>query len=227
MSPAGRFIATYILAVLSLLTIAGALARDPSTVPALAGCFAGIAGIIIAMDWAARRGAGDELGEPSDDHLRTPPAHPARGLPRLPRTLVGIMPAEPAKRAMSAEHKAALAEGREQGRAVRSYLEALEANRPKRGRKRTAETITKRLSRIEHELEGADAVRRLTLVQERLDLQDELETLGQESNLEEVEQAFIEAAAPYGARKGISYAAWREAGVSAAVLRQAGITRAT
>src|SRR5689334_9539098 len=39
-------------------------------------------------------------------------------------------------RAMSDEHKAALAEGRAQGRAVRLYLEALEANKPKRGRKR-------------------------------------------------------------------------------------------
>lgn len=40
---------------------------------------------------------------------------------------------------MSDQHKAALAEGREQGRAVQRYLEALEQNRPKRGRKRTRE----------------------------------------------------------------------------------------
>jgi len=36
------------------------------------------------------------------------------------------------KPAMSAGHKAALAAGREEGRAVRRYLEVLEANRPKR-----------------------------------------------------------------------------------------------
>ena len=36
---------------------------------------------------------------------------------------------------MSDAHKEALAEGREQGRAVRRYLEALEANKPRRGRK--------------------------------------------------------------------------------------------
>ena len=47
------------------------------------------------------------------------------------------------QRAMSDEHKAALAEGREQGRVVRRYLEALESSRPKRGRRRTPETITK------------------------------------------------------------------------------------
>ena len=33
---------------------------------------------------------------------------------------------------MSAEHKRALAQGREQSRVVRNYLEALEQNRPKR-----------------------------------------------------------------------------------------------
>lgn len=38
---------------------------------------------------------------------------------------------------MSDDHKAALAEGRAQGRAVRAYLEGLEASKPRRGRKRT------------------------------------------------------------------------------------------
>ena len=53
-----------------------------------------------------------------------------------------------ARRPMSDEHKAALAEGRNQGRAVRGYLEALEAHKPKRGRKRTPDSIKKRLERI-------------------------------------------------------------------------------
>ena len=34
-------------------------------------------------------------------------------------------------RNMTDQHKAALAEGRNQGRAVRNYLEALEAHKPK------------------------------------------------------------------------------------------------
>ncbi len=50
------------------------------------------------------------------------------------------------QRTMSDEHKAALAEGREQGGVVRRYLEALESHRPKRGRKRTPESIAKRLA---------------------------------------------------------------------------------
>ena len=52
------------------------------------------------------------------------------------------------KTAMSDAHKAALAQGRAAGnRAVRNYLEALEAHKPKRGRKRTPDSIKKRLRR--------------------------------------------------------------------------------
>jgi hypothetical protein len=74
------------------------------------------------------------------------------------------------QRSMSDEHKAALAEGREQGRVVRQYLEALESHRPKRGRKRTPGTITKRLGVIEDQLAGADPLSRLHLVQKKMDL---------------------------------------------------------
>ena len=49
------------------------------------------------------------------------------------------------RRTMSDEHKAALAEGREQGRVVRRYLEALVSHRPSRGRRRTPDSITKRV----------------------------------------------------------------------------------
>ena len=53
------------------------------------------------------------------------------------------------KTPMSAEHKAALAKGREEGRIVRQYLEALESTKPRRGRKRTPDSIRKRLATIE------------------------------------------------------------------------------
>ena len=78
------------------------------------------------------------------------------------------------QRRMSDEHKAALAEGRGQGRIVRRYLEALESHRPKRGRKRTPETIAKRLAAIDERLATADPLGRLQLVQERMDLEREL-----------------------------------------------------
>src|SRR5438067_3615956 len=77
------------------------------------------------------------------------------------------MPAKKASRSMSAAHKAALAEGRSQGRAVRVYLEALQANKPKRGRKRTPDSIKKRLASIDAELQSADPLRSLNLRQER------------------------------------------------------------
>ena len=130
-----------------------------------------------------------------------------------------------ARTPMSAAHKQALAEGREQGRAVRRYLEALEAHKPKRGRKRTPDSIQKRLAAIDEKLAGADALTKLQLRQERIDLEVELETMGEKVDLSDLEAAFVEAAAGYGARKGISYEVWRASGVSADVLRRAGIAR--
>jgi hypothetical protein len=131
------------------------------------------------------------------------------------------------KSPMSDEHKAALAEGRNQGRAVRRYLEALEENRPKRGRKRTEESVARDLARTEEELDTADALRRLELIQRRLDLQVELERMGTTVDLSALETEFVAVAKGYAERKQISYEAWREAGVSAATLKAAGITRST
>jgi hypothetical protein len=126
---------------------------------------------------------------------------------------------------MSDGHKLALAEGRDQGRGVRLYLEALEKNRPKRGRKRTPDSITRRLDTIEQRLVDADPLTRLHLIQERINLQDELDTLKAKTDLTQLEEGFIAAAKSYGQRKGISHSAWRSLGVPADVLRKAGITR--
>lgn len=126
---------------------------------------------------------------------------------------------------MSDDHKAALAEGRNQGRGVRRYLEALDTHKPKRGRKRTPDSIQKRLDRIDVELAAAEPLKRLQLIQERLDLKAELETAGDKVDLTELEQEFVDAAGAYSTRKKISYAAWRELGVEAAVLKRAGIRR--
>ena len=125
------------------------------------------------------------------------------------------------------QHKAALAEGRNQGRAVRRYLEALETHKPKRGRKRTTESVRRRLDRIDVELPSADPLKRLQLIQERLDLTAELEVADTKVDLTGLEAEFVSAAADYSARKGISYAAWRELGVEAAVLKRAGISRSS
>jgi hypothetical protein len=126
---------------------------------------------------------------------------------------------------MSDEHKQALAEGRSQGRAVRHYLEAIEDSKPKRGRKRTPESIEKRIVAIGEALPGASPVQKLELVQEKINLEAELNSAGAEVDLGDLETAFVEAAAAYGERKGISYRAWRSVGVPAAVLKRAGIAR--
>lgn len=128
-------------------------------------------------------------------------------------------------RTMSDEHKAALAEGRAQGRAVRLYLEALEANKPKRGRKRTAESVQKRLDRVNAELVSADPLKRLQLTQEQLDLEAELAAGTSTVDISALEKDFIASAASYASRKGISYGAFRSVGVTPAVLRAAGISR--
>ncbi|MFM7508919.1 MAG: hypothetical protein ACKO5A_05165, partial [Actinomycetota bacterium] len=108
-----------------------------------------------------------------------------------------------------------------------NYLEALERNRPKRGRKRTPDSINKRLSTIDSQLATADVVKRLALVQERLDLLAELDRLGDQEDISVAEAEFVEVAAAYSERKGISYSAWREIGVSAAVLKAAGVSRSS
>jgi hypothetical protein len=128
---------------------------------------------------------------------------------------------------MSDEHKTALAEGRDQGRAVRRYLEALEANKPRRGRRRSPESIGKRLEAIENDLPTADPLKRLHLIQERIDLQAALEASEAGTDLADLEAQFVAVAAGYGERKDITYAAWRELGVPAPVLAQAGISRTT
>jgi hypothetical protein len=126
---------------------------------------------------------------------------------------------------MTAAHKAALARGREEGRAVRRYLEAIELHRPRRGRKRTPDSIKRRLASVNERLASADALSRLHLLQERADLEAELDRVGTNDNLATLEKAFVKVAKAYGKRKGIGYNAWRASGVSAAALQRAGITR--
>jgi hypothetical protein len=126
---------------------------------------------------------------------------------------------------MTDEHKAALAQGRVEGRAVREYLESLRANKPRRGRKRTPDTIKARLSAIDKELVDADPLGELKLRQERRNLEVELRARTSGFDHNAIEKAFISVAKSYGERQGISYSAWREVGVDAAVLKKAGITR--
>ena len=104
-------------------------------------------------------------------------------------------------------------------------MEALEAHKPKRGRKRTSEGIETRLEAIEEQIAYADPLTRVHLVQERMNLEAELANKEESVDLEALEEGFVEAARSYGERKGITYAAWRAAGVDANTLRRAGVPR--
>jgi hypothetical protein len=126
---------------------------------------------------------------------------------------------------MSSAHKAALARGRAEGHVVRRYLEAIEVHRPRRGRRRTRESVERRLAVVNARLTDAEPLQRLHLLQERADLSKELGRMASQSEVPALEKAFVEVARAYGRRKGIGYEAWRAAGVSAAVLQRAGVTR--
>jgi len=126
---------------------------------------------------------------------------------------------------MSEDHKAALAKGRAQGKAVRDYLAALEQDR-KPGRKMDGPTIEARIKEVQDAVDQEpDPAKRVDLIQRRLDLEERLVELAEEPDLEALEAAFIDVAAEYSERKGISYTAWREAGVPAATLKAAGVKR--
>lgn len=127
---------------------------------------------------------------------------------------------------MSDQHKAHLATGREQSRVVKSYLTAIDAHQPRRGRKRTPESVTKRLDAITERLNAeGDPLARLQLLSEQALLQKELDRLSVNEDISELEKQFVAVAGDYANRKGIPYSAWRTVGVPATVLKQAGIQR--
>ncbi|HEV2760157.1 MAG TPA: hypothetical protein VGV86_11370 [Acidimicrobiales bacterium] len=103
----------------------------------------------------------------------------------------------------------ALAVGPGQGWAERRYLEAMEVNKLRRGRKRIPEWIAKRLAAIDARLACADVLSRLHLAYEHMDLEAELARRVREAPCRGVGGPFIEAAGPYSRRKGISYDVWR------------------
>lgn len=122
-------------------------------------------------------------------------------------------------------HKKALAKGRREAKAVRDYLEAMEASN-RRTRAADPLTLKKKLDQTQAKIaEEADPARRLELIQDRLDLEARLAEANDQPDMDSLEKRFKSSVKEYSERKGISYTAWREAGVPAAVLRDAGIPR--
>lgn len=132
--------------------------------------------------------------------------------------------AQTKKRQMSENHRAALQAGREETRIVRAYLDALEQHRPRRGPRKDPEKLRQRLAAVKSELAGAQPLERLTLHQEQIDLERELEQSTKRGDLSELEKSFVEVAASYSRRHGLSAQAWLAVGVGKATLKKAGIT---
>ncbi len=123
---------------------------------------------------------------------------------------------------MSQEHKDALARGRKEARSIKAYLKAIESKKP--GRPVTKESLETRLASVNAKIDASDdPLKSVELFQTRLDIEDELAQLEELDDIESLEADFVAHAASYSERKGISYSAWREAGVPASVLRAAGI----
>jgi hypothetical protein len=126
---------------------------------------------------------------------------------------------------MTQEHKDALAQGRRESKAIKAYLEALDAPK-RRGRPVTAESLQAKIADLDGKIrDESDPLRRVELIQARLDAEEALAGFEATANIDALEAGFVEYGASYSERKGISYAAWREAGVPAPVLKQAGIKR--
>ena len=126
---------------------------------------------------------------------------------------------------VSEEVKTARARGQAQGRTVSSYLNALDSIKPKRGRQRSAERMQARVAELPDEIAQAKPLKRVHLIQELMDLEAELAKEEETVDISGAESEFIAIAAEYSQRKGISYAAWREVGVPASVLKAAGVAR--
>lgn len=124
--------------------------------------------------------------------------------------------------AMSDEHKAALADGRQQSRAIKAYLRAIGSRRP--GRPTTKEGLSDRLDKVMARIAASeDPLETVDLIQSRLDIEQALSEIDSQQDFETLEAGFVEHVSAYSKRKNISYTAWREFGVPARVLRSAGI----
>lgn len=122
------------------------------------------------------------------------------------------------------EHKEAMPRGRYEAPVVKRYLERFQS-RPDQ-RRRSPEQLKDRIRDLEGRVAQEDnPLRRLELVQDRIEAERALADIESEEDIEGLEEEFKQVVASYSERKGISYAAWRELGVPARVLREGGVSR--
>jgi hypothetical protein len=128
-------------------------------------------------------------------------------------------------RKMTTTHKAALARGREMSTIVDRYLSVVNVPK-KRGRRVSPVALRKRLAAADAKRKSSTGVAKVLAAQEVRDLRARLaDASGDGTNTKTLEASFVKVARQFSVNRGISYAAWRDAGVSAAVLQRAGIAR--
>lgn len=132
---------------------------------------------------------------------------------------------EKIKRTVDESHKAAMAQGRTEAATVSRYLEALATHKPKRGRKVTKESLEAKLVKVEEELANEDTpvFQRLLLGQEKKDLAERIENFGETVDISDLEKAFVKIGKGFAKRKRIHRSTFRDLGVPAEVLKEAGI----
>jgi hypothetical protein len=134
-----------------------------------------------------------------------------------------------AKKTMSDEHKAALAAGAKQSKAVKGYLKALKDS-GKKTKNRPEEDIAADMEAAKAIIkdDSAGVLVQLMACKDEAALETELraaQSAGDGSDWDALTKDFVAQAAAYGERKGITWSVWRKMGVAGDVLVDAGVKR--
>ena len=127
-------------------------------------------------------------------------------------------------RAVTADQKQAMQRGRRDAAAVDAYLKALRIPK-RRGRPISIDELETRRAKALADAETSEGIARLKSLQAAADLEARIEQASEraEIDIDALAEAFVAVASRYSSQHGITYTTWREAGVPAAVLKQAGI----
>ncbi len=112
-----------------------------------------------------------------------------------------------------------------QNAAVRKYLEANEKGKNKSKFRRSPERIMARIADIDAEVPNAPVLKRLSLLQEKANLESGLAEKDTQVDMAALEAGFVKHAGGFATRKNISYGVWRTVGVAPELLQRAGISR--
>lgn len=113
---------------------------------------------------------------------------------------------------------------------INKYLGTLRSS-GRRGPKVTKESLERKLERLNARINSPNVspARKASAIQDRLDIEQHLasfnENEAESANPEELTDEFKKVVAEYSDSHGITWMAWREMGVPAAVLKDAGLPR--